>query len=332
MTEPARTEPGASGKPRPRPPRRTDDAKQVAHALRSLEHPVYLAVKAGLATALALGLDHLADNPDHVSSTFVAVLCISPTVIVGLRRAASQLLGSLIGGSAGTLAILAGLPPEAGVPLAVGVAVGIAFAVRLPLGYPVAAFTALFVQLVPLVAPAERLEVRLLAIAIAGLSGFAVNVLFSSHAYARIYARRVGILERAVLDSLGRAARWGPDAVQHVFRALGDLKRELDLAVEEVRWRRDPAKHDALTRRRQQVMRLRQLLHVASELGYQAQERGLDDGELADLAAWLAHRDGPMPAVPGELEPAALRLLQGLRRDGHLRDGAEAASPPSAGN
>jgi hypothetical protein len=299
-------------------PRKRVGGRRVAHSLRSLDHPIYLAVKAALATALALGLDRLVGNPDHVSSTFVAVLCVSPTVIMGLRRATSQMVGSLIGGITGTVALVAGLPPEAGVPLAVGAAVGLAFAARLPLGYPVAAFTALFVQLVPLVAPAERLEVRLGAIAIAGFSGFAVNVLLSSHAYARIYARRLGILEAVVLDSLGRAARHGPDAVQHVFQALGEQKRELDLAVEEVRWRRDSTRHEKLSRHRQQVMRLRHLLHVASEIGYQRREHGVDDTVLHDVETWLGVREGPVPAVPAALAPAVQRLVQGLEREGYL--------------
>ena len=57
--------------------------------------------------ALALGFDALTGNPDHVTSTFVAVLSVSPVVLMGLKRSLEQVCGSLLGGVCGTAAALA---------------------------------------------------------------------------------------------------------------------------------------------------------------------------------------------------------------------------------
>ena len=72
----------------------------------SIRDAPYLAVKAALACLVTLLLDRAIGNPDHVSSTFVAVLCVSPLLIVGLRQGLSQLAGSALGGVWGTLASL----------------------------------------------------------------------------------------------------------------------------------------------------------------------------------------------------------------------------------
>ena len=109
----------------------------------------FLSIKAGLAAAAALAIDHLTGNPDHVSSTFIAVVCVAPVVLIGLERARDQVMGSAIGGTAGTLAALAGLPPELGIPVAVTVGVAVCFAFGFGEGYLLASFAALFVQAVP---------------------------------------------------------------------------------------------------------------------------------------------------------------------------------------
>ena len=110
---------------------------------------VFLALKAGAACALALLFDALTGNPDHVSSTFVAVLSVSPVVLMGLRRSLDQVVGSVVGGLWGAGCMLLGLTPGLGIPLAVAAAVYSAFLFGFGRGFAVAAFSAMFVQAVP---------------------------------------------------------------------------------------------------------------------------------------------------------------------------------------
>ena len=140
---------------------------------------IFLATKAAAACALALAIDSFTNNPDHVTSTFVAVLSVSPVVLMGLRRSFEQVVGSLLGGLWGTAAALAGLTMGVGIPVAVGAAILSCFLVGFGHGYAVAAFAALFVQAVPRGDPITTLEVRFLAVATAALAAFLVNVFVS---------------------------------------------------------------------------------------------------------------------------------------------------------
>ncbi|MEM8996230.1 MAG: hypothetical protein AAGF23_15690 [Acidobacteriota bacterium] len=99
----------------------------------------FLAGKAAAACAVALLIDGLTGNPDHVSSTFVAVLAVSPVVLMGLRRSFDQIAGSALGGLLGAGAMLAGLDLGVGIPVAVGLSILAAFALGFGRGYTVAA-------------------------------------------------------------------------------------------------------------------------------------------------------------------------------------------------
>ena len=115
----------------------------------SLRDLLFLAGKAFLACLATILLGHAVGNPDHVSSTFVAVLSVSAVALAGLRTGLTQLAGSALGGVWGTLAALAGVPHQVAVPAAVALAIVTAFAVRAGSAYPIAAFTALYLVLVP---------------------------------------------------------------------------------------------------------------------------------------------------------------------------------------
>ena len=136
-----------------------------------LTNPTFMVLKAALACAIALSLDELLGNPDHVTSTFVAVLCMSPTVLIGLRNAWAQVIGSLVGGLWGTLVNLLGLTPIVGLPIAVGASIASTFGLRISSGYPVAAFTARFMILVQQATPLETFETRFLARCFARAAG-----------------------------------------------------------------------------------------------------------------------------------------------------------------
>ncbi len=273
-----------------------------------LANPFFLALKAGLATLVALLLGAALGNPDMVSATFVSVLCVSPTVLLGLRRGVGQLAGSTLGGLLGAGAVAAQAPLMIGVPLAVGGAVWGAFLLRLPSGYAVAAFTALFVQILP----ANTIGVRLEAVLIGGAAGFAVNVLVSGLLYHQIYDRRLRVLRQTVAKLLHKAAVEGPFAVQPGFAQIAALEGDLRVAREELRWRRvDAEPLEALAR---EVAHHRQLLHLIFDLGYALEELGAPSESVTPFLSWLVEREGPQPPVPPAIAASTGRILAALLR------------------
>lgn len=301
----------AAPRPRAGPPRRAAGAKvqPVTTALRDL---LFLAGKALLACLATLLLDELVGNPDHVSSTFVAVLSVSAVALAGLRTGVAQLAGSALGGVWGTLAALAGLPHWVGVPAAVALAIVTAFAVRAGAAYPIAAFTALYLVLVPQGTPLQTLGIRLLAVASGVVGGLLVNVAVSALSYRRIYVHRLAAVEDEVRALLPAAARAGPDAAERGFDRLAALQGDLDEALRELRWRRARATHAAVRELWWRVERLRAALHLACNFGLVAREEEIPAADVAPFARWLGAPAGSPPPVPEPLAAPARRLLGAL--------------------
>jgi hypothetical protein len=290
----------------------------------SLRDLLFLAGKAFLACLATILLGHAVGNPDHVSSTFVAVLSVSAVALAGLRTGLTQLAGSALGGVWGTLAALAGVPHQVAVPAAVALAIVTAFAVRAGSAYPIAAFTALYLVLVPQGTPLQTFGVRLLAVGTGVAGGLAVNLAVSALFYRGIYARRLAAAEGEVRALLPAAVRRGPDAAEQGFARLAALQGELDSALTELRWRRARASHGALRRTWWRVERLRSLLHLASNVGEVARREGLAEPALAPLLAWLRAPSGPAPAVPAPIAEPVRRLEAAL--------GALGAAPRAEGS
>ncbi len=290
---------------------------------------VFLAGKAAAACALALAFDALTGNPDHVTSTFVAVLSISPVVLMGLRRSFEQVIGSLVGGLGGTVATLLGLTPMLGVPLAVGASILVCFAVGFGRGYTVAAFSAMFVQVVPRGSAVETFEVRLLAVATAAVAAFLVNTLVSSVAYRSIFRRRLAYAEATVSKLLITAANHGPVAVRAGFPPLAELEAQLQSARDELRIRRSDATASWLAGLSYRVGVLRRLLHLVLDLSYLLEEEGLPPDAAQAWLHWLVHPGGTEPEVPGALVETTRRIrrigrtlkVDGPRGDEDREDG-----------
>ncbi len=268
----------------------------------------FLASKAAAACALALSFDAWTGNPDHVTSTFVAVLSITPVVLIGLRRSFEQVVGSLIGGVCGTIAALSGLAMTAGLPLAVGAGILACFLVGFGRGYPVAAFSALFVQAVPRGEPIETLEVRLLAVATAATAAFIVNTLVSSVAYRSIFRRRLRFAEATVSKVLVAAAEHGPQAVRAGFPILSELETQLELARAELQFRRSRSTATWLAGLSSRAGVLRRLLHHVLDLSYLLEEADLPEDTAQDWLRWLVHSGGIEPEVPPELRETTRRI------------------------
>ncbi len=269
---------------------------------------VFLAGKAAAACALALAFDALTGNPDHVTSTFVAVLSVSPVVLMGLRRSFAQIVGSLVGGLWGTAAALAGLAPGMGIPAAVGAAILSCFLIGFGRGYTVAAFSALFVQAVPRGDPLATLEVRLLAVATAALAAFLVNALVSSVAYRNIFRRRLRYAEATVSKLLMAAAEQGPLAVRAGFPRLAELESQLETAHAELRWRRSRSGVAWLAGISDRAAVLRRLLHLVLDLSYLLEENGLPPEAAQPWLRWLVASGAAEPAVPEPLIGTTQRI------------------------
>lgn len=278
----------------------------------ALGSPGFVAAKAGLASGVALAACALVGNEDHVSAAFVAVVCVSPTVLIGFRRAFSQLLGSALGGAFGASSLQLGIPADVGIPLAVTGSVYAAFRAGLGQSWVVAAFTALFVQAVPRGVPTHTLAVRMEAVGIAVLAATLVNLVVSGWSYRTLFDKRLTRLEAYVHEVLTWAATAGPAAFTPAFALITALDEELTHAVEELTWRRS-SDLGHLRGVHARVTALRHLLHVALDLQTRAAELGLPIEEATAMVRWAATGSGEPPLAPTPLGDARDRVIAARR-------------------
>ncbi len=193
---------------------------------RSLANWPVIALKAGLAVVMTRQMCLIFGIEDFVSGVFVSVAAISPGILSGIRRSASQLVGSVIGGSLAILA-LSILPSQ-------GAALGLAVAGSLLVTGPflqneaplVAAFTALFIVIMSHGNSAVTAQHRLASVLAGSLMALVVNFAGSALLYRRLFRRRIDVCE-AVLTRLLR----GSDDLEHdgffCETLLRNLEREL---------------------------------------------------------------------------------------------------------
>ncbi len=252
-----------------------------------LSNPTFIVIKATMVCAVALVLDYLLGNPDHVSSTFVAVLCVSPTVLIGLRNAWAQISGSILGGVWGTAANLIVLPIALGLPLAVGGAIATTFALRVSNGYPVAAFTALFMILVPWDDPINTFSTRFLALFIAAFSSFLVNTIVSAMLYKNIFERRLARVEHFVFEGLEAVLAGDMQRADAGFELLNILEQQLRQTLFELQLRRSWKLHQELKQKLVYTQRLNYFLHLIWDLSYLYREEQITDETISPFLAWI---------------------------------------------
>lgn len=288
-----------------------------------LSNPRFIVFKVTLACAIALLLDRLLGNPDSVSSTFVTVLCISPTVLIGLRNGWAQIVSSLIGGLWGTAANLMGAPILVGLPLAVGGSVGSSFLLRVSSGYPVAAFTALFMILVQYHDPLFTFQNRFLALFIALVSSFVVNALVSAMLYRSIYRQRLDKVEDFVYHSLDAVIRGDQARADTGFELITCLQQQLRQTLFELRLRRDWETHAQIERLQLRVQKLNYLLHLVLDLAFLRAEEGLPIEEIQDFIDWMRQPQAEhFPLLPDALIGVQRRLVHVLLelQEWHLQE------------
>ena len=280
--------------------------------------PTALAAKAGLATALALAVTRLAGVPDSVSSTLVAVICVSPTVLAGLQRARTQALASLLGGALATAIAFVGLPVGLGLPVAVALTALLVVPLGLAQGLGVAAFTAIYVFLLPKGDPEDTLLVRMAAVGIGAGSAMLVNSVVSALSYRRIFARRMRVAAERLAEAVEALADGAAaDSILPTFGPIGELNAELVVAERELLLRQAQSQRDEIAKMRRGARNLGRIAHFARDLSLaleEAQEPMLDADRvvLRHVAARLRGRGGgghPEPA--GEI---GARLLASCGR------------------
>lgn len=281
-------------------------------------NPTALAAKAGLATALALGVTRLAGVPDGVSSTLVAVVCVSPTVLAGLHRARAQALASLLGGVVAASLAFVGVPDLPGLPLAVALTALAVVPLGLTQGLAVAAFTAIYIYLLPKGDPEDTLAVRMAAVGIGAGSAMLVNSVVSALSYRSIFARRLRVGADRLADHVEALADGAAaDTILPVFLPLGELTSELVLAERELLLRRAQNQRDEIAAMRRAARNLGRIAHFARDLAITLEEcdapmLDADRVVLRHVAARLRGNGGPRAPEPaGEI---GARLLASCQR------------------
>lgn len=210
--------------------------------------PIY-ASKVGLSSALALVFVLLAKVNDPISATFVASVCTSPTVVTGIKRAAEQMVGSILGGAiAFLLLLLSNMAPESLgllkglngaliLGLSVGLSVYLSGALKLGGANIVAAFSALYMVLMvemELNTPQQNFGLRLAAVVFGGLAAMIVNWMLTSFAYRGVFKRRVHIVQRQLAWALAEvAAGKPPSLLDQPLVLASELRGELNDAARE---------------------------------------------------------------------------------------------------
>lgn len=298
-----------------------------------LSHPFYISAKAALAALSALAVVNAAGIEDKLSATFVAVVCTSPTVFTGVRRGLGQLIGSFLGGTI-TLLLMRFAPPSVTLLAALFVTIWASFLIRIGSDYVVAAFTVLYVLLIPGEA-AHTLEHRMASVLVGVLSALVVNLAVSFLRRRAVFGRRLRIARELVADELERAAtvmvrtpdpgRWDEtNLFEPVFRTLRTLADELGDASRELlssrRWK---------TQVRGAARATQQLLAVAhygkdAAFTWAGGAKALPEvaAAMSELAAAIrAQRPCEFPELPSRPELRSLpgaaaswnRALQGLQ-------------------
>jgi uncharacterized membrane protein YgaE (UPF0421/DUF939 family) len=274
-----------------------------------LTNPLFMVVKAMLACALALYLNRLLGNPDHVSATFVAILCLTPTVRMGLKNARAQLLSGLLGACWGTWLHLSAHPPEIILPLAVGLAIGSSFALKMGEGYATAAFSALFVILVQFQSPWHTLGVRFVSLSIAAASSFFVNALVSALIYRDIFSERLQKVEQRLYAVLPEVLAGNGAAADQVFELLAQLKAQMRETLKELAFRRAWKTHAQVSRLLIRAQWLNYLLHLIWDLAWLQREEHLDATETEAFVRWIQGQEKTFIYLPDQLLGIQKRIV-----------------------
>ncbi|KAL0219846.1 hypothetical protein P9112_005499 [Eukaryota sp. TZLM1-RC] len=296
--------------------------------MRPLSSPFYLSVKTGLASALALLIDMLIRNEDHVTSTFVSVLSTSPSVSLGLVRGAETMFAASIGGVFGFIGLVFAFPPMLNIPLSVPLSVLVMVITGYEQLFAISAFSALFVSLIVYGSPLNTLFMRFKSISSGILAAAIVNVAVSAWQYQHIYTRKMQIVKQNVMDNLEmvyKVSRENPLAAGYLFTLIDEFHRTLSRAKVEAKVFCTERIRTLLNNIALELGQLQNLLHVLVDISYYLYfDTDISKDEatslLQDIIAWLRGKAlQPEATFAVDLQPQMDRLKRSL---GYLEPGS----------
>ena len=293
-----------------------------------LDNPWPLALKASMSAMLAYALCLALSLPDGLSAAFVAVVCVTPTVLAGLRRAAGTALGSVIGGGLTGLLMTLHVPTLASLGVSVGGAVMAVYALGFWRAHTVAAFTAIYMHVLPLGGPGQALSIRVAAIGVGALAAMTVNTLVSAMFYERIFARRAQRCSEAVAAGAEGIAAGKLMAMVPAFEVVNELASELAQARRELQWRKRASTAQDVERRRERLRALVRVAHFAHDLALVVGDKGeaLTPEDVALLRHVAAHLRGEASDAPEAAGIIGARVLAALARYDRAGRGAAGAN------
>ncbi|KAL0240997.1 hypothetical protein GEMRC1_006233 [Eukaryota sp. GEM-RC1] len=239
--------------------------------MKSLSSPLFLTLKTGFATAVALLIDMLIRNPDHVTSTFLAVLTTSPSVSLGLARGIESYYAATVGAVFGFFPLLFRFSPILAVPLSVPPSVLVMVLTGYEYLFGVAAFSALYVSLVEFDNPYNTLFVRFKSISSGVLAASLINILISAWQYKKIFSRKIEIVRSNIINNLEMIltiSRENPLGASPLFAQIEDLSRTLARARFEARYLCPRHVLDYLKSLTIELSTLQNLLHLLVDISY----------------------------------------------------------------
>ncbi|MBL9026891.1 MAG: FUSC family protein [Myxococcales bacterium] len=316
-----------------------------------LADPMHLALKAGVASALAVVMCRVLGLDDSLSAGFVALACVSPSAYAGLRNGLLQLGGSVLGSVVAGAPLLV-WPALHGSPWALIVSMTVAVLACLALGlssaYFVSGFTVLYLHLLPYPSAVVSVSERLGAVLIGVVVATVVNTAISAIDGERIAARRVARVQREVglvLTDCAEAIRGGSSSngalFGRAFGAVAALRADLADAAHENLFPGATRARASASRGLRAADALEACAHLAKEMSLIAEEAKLDPALLERVASVVAvfgatlRGEAPRAAsIPEDLadvlnsasEPV---LGSAIRRLGRATEAAVAAAPSS---
>ncbi|KAL0209703.1 hypothetical protein RCL1_008541 [Eukaryota sp. TZLM3-RCL] len=287
---------------------------------KPLSSPVFLSAKTGLATALALLIDALIRNPDHVTSTFLSIVCTSPSISLGLARGIESLAAAAIGAIFGYIVLVLDLPIMLSVPLSVAFAVLVIVLIGKEHLFPIAGFSALFVSLIVYDNPLNTLFVRGKAISSGIIAASVVNTIVSAPQYRSIYDRKMQIVRDNVMGGLGLAHRLSienPLACTPLFTLIEDFALTLKRASFEAKYLCSSGIVEHLNNIALELAHIHQILHLITDSAYVLKTDPSLTTEQArqvldDIITWVRDPQLEPLNIPVMIEPQYFRLKQSL--------------------
>lgn len=189
--------------------------------------------KVGIAVALAVFLDSVFNFHDPISAGFVALVCVSPTVLTGMKRASEQLAGSVLGGLIGWIVLLMGGHGPVGIAISVGLSCALSGILKMEVAHVVASFAALWMIVLGDATPTASFWAHLGAVTMGCVTSSLLNLLVSGLLYRMLFVRRMRIL-RGMLSDCFAAASQGEDHFGPAFGMISSVSAELSDASKEV--------------------------------------------------------------------------------------------------